>query len=239
MGRRKKEVYVSELYATWEGNEPRYKPSQYHVIHGGKEATALAEWVGGEDYTYNNAHAEGSWRVLSDDEVMNLIFTTKNSTRRVRMFQAETLARNNFVGPLKAGEVRVLKSILEDMGKTDLVKRGWVVVERPPRNSWSRPGRSLKGPFYLFRSPREDVSAPDFIKVARLYRDGTRGFRKAALEALESKDVQKDLKILDTMDSLAALNLAFRTSIKRTEVQWSVVAAVTWLLAWITCRLLY
>lgn len=154
------------------------------------------------------------WRKLTTDELLSAPLTNKNATVTARILQADAAKEAGYTGPIKGGEARAMSRFLTELGKPDHVRRCWFMREteykRYPGTTWEQTlTRSrLQGPIYVFKPLVEGFSFQQFMQIVRMYKPGMKGGCRAAIrKAMASPDMEADLEILNTLDTLAGLVL--------------------------------
>lgn len=226
---RHKASTVGDYCAEWwpysyvAGN-PKYapeKPDYRHVL-----VKRITDSMPHTDLWYaSRGCMQFTYAIVTEDELVTAELTDKNSSPAVRREQANTLNARGYGGPLGSGEARALKRLFTELGKPDLIKRGWAVVEtevwvKPTPRAlrrhalWGgnspapvpvrRKGSKLQG-CYLFKSPLEGVHFSKFIRLARMYRDDSKQLRSAVVALLANPEAAKEIEALDAMDLLAGM----------------------------------
>ena len=167
-------------------------------------------------------YKETVYQFVTSEELLAADLTNKNATSTVRHEQAKELKAAGYGGPLSSGEARALKGLFTELGRPELIKRGWALVEteiwvKPtPRQLrrhaiWGpapapikRSGEKLQN-CYMFKSPIEGIHFSKFIRLARMYRDDSKKLRSAVVALLANPDAEKEIEALDAMELLAGM----------------------------------
>ena len=144
---------------------------------------------------------------LTEQEIIDTVFTSKNSWTSVRHEQAICMLNTGYGGPVSSGEVRVLKRTFQELGLTDNFRNGHLLKKvRIPARGWHRSytSENLQS-CYLFKSPLSEIPWQKFVALARLYKTDEGGLNQAIKAMLNNPNVKDDLDSLDTLGILSEL----------------------------------
>lgn len=218
-------TYMAEWWPTVyaNGKYTHVPPKEEHRRYLVKQVTEILPhpdpWYRARGYVQNVT------KIVTPTELIEADLTNKNSTPTVRHEQAAELKEAGYGGPLGSGEARALKGLFTELGKPDLIKHGWAVVEsefwvkptaralrrhqlyggtQPAPQPYKRMGQKLQN-CYVFKSPLEGVHFSKFIRLARMYRDDSKKLRTAVEALLANPDAAKEIEALDAMELLAGM----------------------------------
>ena len=215
VGERWPSSYKNGAY-TYDPPRPNYR---HYLV---KQVTKIKEhsdpWYAARGYT------EMVYKIVTSEELIAANLTNKNATSTVRHEQAKELDEAGYGGPLGSGEARALKGLFTELGRPELIKRGWALVEtevwvKPTARQLRRHAMRGSGPAsapvkgkgeklqncYMFKSPIEDIHFSKFIRLARMYRDDSKKLRSAVVSLLANPDAAKEIEALDAMELLAGM----------------------------------
>ena len=144
---------------------------------------------------------------LTEQEIIDTVFTSKNSWTSVRHEQARCMLNTGYGGPVSSGEVRVLKRTFQELGLADNFRNGHLLKKvRIPAHGRSRGYTSERlQACYLFKSPLPKIPWQKFVALARLYKTDEGGLNQAIKAMLNNPNVKDDLDSLDTLEILSKL----------------------------------
>src|SRR3990167_950681 len=96
---------------------------------------------------------------LTEQEIIDTVFISKNSWTSVRHEQAICMLNTGYGGPVSSGEVRVLKRTFQELGLADNFRNGHLLKKVIiPARGWHRSYASKKlQSCYLFKSPLPEI----------------------------------------------------------------------------------
>ena len=217
-------TYVGERWPSSYKNgayvyDPPRPDYRHHLV---KRVTEIKEHS--DQWAASRGYKETVYQVVTSEELIAADLTNKNAMSCVRHEQAKELKAAGYGGPLGSGEARALKGLFTELGRPELIKRGWALVEtevwvKPtPRQlrrhaMWGsgpapvavkRSGEKLQN-CYMFKSPIEGIHFSKFIRLARMYRDDSKKLRSAVVALLANPDAAKEIEALDAVELLAGM----------------------------------
>ncbi len=162
-------------------------------------------------------------RRLNDEELCAASLTPDNHDKGCRYVQAAAFKRLGYHGPIGGGEARGLRNLFTEMGEANLVRRGYIMVNksilRPPTQyavrqaRWQNvsvpPNRRVKVDMlqycYVFKSPIPSVPFEKFVKLARMYKSDKGGLRRAVVAVLANPEAHKEVETIDALDILSKM----------------------------------
>lgn len=193
----------------------------YNGSHGSEQVfTDCVPMIATDDGYHSKAFMA---RLLTDDELGVAALTAENSNALARHIQGALNRKLGYRGPVKPGEARALARLFGDLGRTDLVRRGYLLVKWTTPGKWAGVAwRSHKGygasydqmvtlhkrlkHCYMFKSPLPTVPFGKFINLVRLYRGDHKGLRDAVMAILANPDfAASEVQTIDALDVLSNL----------------------------------
>ena len=217
-------TYVAEWWpSSYKNGAYTYDPPRpdyrRHIV---KQVTEIKDHS--DPWYAAHGYKETVYKNIDSEELIAADLTNKNATSTVRHEQAKELAAAGYGGPLGSGEARALKGLFTELGRPELIKRGWALVEtevwvKPTPRQLRRHAMWGSGPApvavkrsreklqncYMFKSPIEGIHFSKFIRLARMYRDDSKKLRSAVVALLANPDAEKEIEALDAMELLAGM----------------------------------
>lgn len=206
------------IYPSYE----QFKVPYLMDIVGDQVVTFHKNWPGRDEEKkeiFKTYHAKR----MTLQQVADAELTPTNCDFAFREIQSDAFKELGYHGPVGGGEARALRNLFTELGRTDLVRRGYLRVEktvtRPPtkyqvrsaqwRNLPPPTPREVKAELmqycYVFKSPLVAVTFDDFIKLARMYKSDKGGLRRAVQAVLANPEASNEVDTINAIDLLGKM----------------------------------